>query len=125
MDVDAIRKAINEEQKAQFRKEGHCFECNRQGHMARSCPSKKNQGKTIKCKDSLETLLRAMQMQLQPAQEEEEEEEDLNQEQDKVPPDVSNMSTMNIATRTAAFTEEECLEWIQDMESLGMDFINA
>jgi hypothetical protein len=41
MDTSA-GKATTEEQKVKFRKEGHCYECERQGHMARDCPSKKS-----------------------------------------------------------------------------------
>jgi hypothetical protein len=40
MDTSA-GKATTEEQKAKFRQEGRCYECKRQGHMARNCPSKK------------------------------------------------------------------------------------
>jgi hypothetical protein len=48
MDVDPpvfaqVNRAYTEEQKNQFRKEGRCFECNQQGHMARFCPNKKAQ----------------------------------------------------------------------------------
>jgi hypothetical protein len=41
MDTSA-GKATTEEQKVKFRKEGCCYECERQGHMARDCPSKKS-----------------------------------------------------------------------------------
>ena len=40
MDTSA-GKSTTEEQKAKFRKEGRCYECERQGHMARDCPTKK------------------------------------------------------------------------------------
>jgi hypothetical protein len=48
MDVDPpvftqIRRAHTEAQKDQYRSEGRCFECDRQGHMARDCPTKKKQ----------------------------------------------------------------------------------
>ena len=33
---------MTEEQKAKFYKEGRCYKCERQGHMARDCPSKKS-----------------------------------------------------------------------------------
>ena len=41
MDVDAIRKATTEEDKAKYRHEGRCYNCGRQGHLSRLCPDKK------------------------------------------------------------------------------------
>ena len=41
MQIGAIKKAITEDEKAQHRQEGHCFECRRQGHLANKCPYKK------------------------------------------------------------------------------------
>jgi hypothetical protein len=39
MDTSAVaRKAITEADKEKHRKEGRCFECSKQGHMARDCP---------------------------------------------------------------------------------------
>jgi hypothetical protein len=39
MDTSAIaHKAITEADKEKHRKEGHCFECSKQGHMAWDCP---------------------------------------------------------------------------------------
>src|ERR1700677_2602091 len=48
MDVDPpvftqVRRAYTEAQKDQYKKEGRCFECDKQGHMARECPNKKTQ----------------------------------------------------------------------------------
>jgi Zinc knuckle len=48
MDVDPpvftqVRHAYTEAQKDQYKKEGRCFECDKQGHMARECPNKKTQ----------------------------------------------------------------------------------
>ena len=50
MDTSA-GKAITEEQKAQFCKEGRCYECNKQGHMARDCPSKKSKARSAELTD--------------------------------------------------------------------------
>jgi hypothetical protein len=38
MKVDAVRGATSDAEKEQYRKEGRCFECSRQGHLARNCP---------------------------------------------------------------------------------------
>jgi hypothetical protein len=48
MDVDPpvftqVRRAYTEAQKDQYKKEGRCFECDKQGHMAHECPNKKTQ----------------------------------------------------------------------------------
>jgi hypothetical protein len=43
MDTSAtVRKATNDKEKEEYRKTGRCFECGKQGHLARVCPSKKN-----------------------------------------------------------------------------------
>jgi hypothetical protein len=38
MDVDSLRKVTTEKEKAEYMKQGCCFECGRQGHMACACP---------------------------------------------------------------------------------------
>jgi len=44
MDTSA-GKATTEEQKVKFRLEGRCFECEKQGHIARNCPTKKTKAR--------------------------------------------------------------------------------
>jgi Retrotransposon gag protein len=42
MDTSAVaRKATTDAEKEQHRKEGRCFECSQQGHLARNCPNRK------------------------------------------------------------------------------------
>jgi hypothetical protein len=48
MDVDvpvftSVNRAITEEDKNVWRKEGRCFRCDKQGHMASECPTRKQQ----------------------------------------------------------------------------------
>jgi len=50
MDTSA-GKATTEKQKAKFCKEGRCYECERQGHMARDCPSKKSKARSMELTD--------------------------------------------------------------------------
>ena len=43
MDTSAVaRKATSDCEKEEYRKTGRCFECGKQGHLARACPTKKN-----------------------------------------------------------------------------------
>src|SRR6266436_2296550 len=56
MDTSVVtRKAITEADKERYRKEGRCFECNKQGHITRNCPSKKASTQTVKTPDASET----------------------------------------------------------------------
>ncbi len=48
-------KAITKADKEKYRKEGCCFECDKQGHIARNCPSKKAHAHMIKTPDTSET----------------------------------------------------------------------
>jgi len=41
--ASAARKATTEEEKCQYQEKGCCFECSKQGHLARTCPDKKTQ----------------------------------------------------------------------------------
>jgi hypothetical protein len=42
MDTSAtVRKAITEADKQKHREQGRCFECSKQGHIARNCPDRK------------------------------------------------------------------------------------
>ena len=36
----AIRKAVSNKDKEEYRKTGRCFECGKQGHLTCACPSK-------------------------------------------------------------------------------------
>ncbi len=56
MDTSAVaRKAITEADKEKYRKEGCCFECDKQGHIARNCPTKKACACTTRTPDASET----------------------------------------------------------------------
>jgi hypothetical protein len=43
MDTSAVvRKASSDKEKEEYRKEGHCYECGKQGHLVCDCPNCKN-----------------------------------------------------------------------------------
>jgi hypothetical protein len=53
MDMSAVaRKAITKADKEKHRKEGHCFECLKQGHMAQDCPDRPHQ---LACAHAMDT----------------------------------------------------------------------
>jgi hypothetical protein len=88
MDTSA-GKATTEEQKKKFRAEGRCFECERQGHIARECPSKK-----VKARSAELTDLSKQEIT-----------DDLT--------DRSTWSVTEMIARAAKFSEEEKMAFIQ------------
>jgi hypothetical protein len=50
MDTSA-GKATTEEQKVKLHLEGRCFECKKQGHIARNCPTKKTKARSAKIEE--------------------------------------------------------------------------
>jgi len=49
----AMCKATNDKEKEEYRKTSKCFECGKQGHLARICPTKKktSYSRTIETED--------------------------------------------------------------------------
>ena len=52
-----VRASTTKEDPDKQRQEGHCFTCNKQGHLARNCPDKpwKDKGKVKACTAETET----------------------------------------------------------------------
>src|SRR5260221_8666774 len=129
MDVDQpvftqVRRAFTEEDKQCFKAEGRCFQCDKQGHMARRCPERKQQAfvpqksKTTfrkkqfgnhpsplayQRRQSFRSNYVRLQARITSIQEvddspDEEDQEEYKEEEQNVP---------SIAARTAKFTEKE------------------
>jgi len=56
MDTSA-GKATTEEQKVKFCLEGRCFECEKQGHIARNCPTKKTKACSAKVEEDQQKII--------------------------------------------------------------------
>jgi hypothetical protein len=141
MDVDQdyhtrINKAFTEADKRKYRDEDRCFECNRQRHMARECPSKKRQ--PFKFRQSYPNQQGHFQHQRSKSQHDRKPQYNFQQTK-RFPPHQSharaafieemddsnkgNVPPMNndandiptIAARTARFSEEEREQWVKKM----------
>ena len=119
MQIGAIRKVTTEDEKAQHRQEGRCFECSRQGHLANQCPCKKKNKVLKPQSDPLEEYLKTTWHKLAEEEEEDEEEEPHTEVQ------TPDLSIKSIATRTASFSSEEWEAWVHAMQSLSVDFQEA
>ena len=53
MDTSA-GKATTEEQKKKHREEGRCYECSKQGHLARNCPDRKPRARSAETSEEVE-----------------------------------------------------------------------
>jgi hypothetical protein len=56
MDTSA-GKATTEEQKVKFSLEGRCFECEKQGHISRNCPTKKTKAHSAKVEEDQQNII--------------------------------------------------------------------
>ena len=98
--ASAAQKATTEEEKRQYREKGHCFECGKQGHLARTCPDKKTRVRTINAdttsSTTSETLLEAVAT-------------------------TNQISASDIATQVIKMTDKEKAELVQVMRAAGED----
>jgi len=98
MDLSVIRKATTDKEKEEYRRTGRCFQCGKQGHLARDCPSKPACARTVQIEDSQAT----------------------NDNSSRAP-------TPSLTARVARLTEEDRGAFMDEMRSLGedMDFLGA
>ena len=102
MDTSAtVRKATTEKDKEEYCKAGRCFECSKQGHLARTCPSKKprqNQNaRTVTIKDNVSNDM------------------SINSSSD------SSFTPATLATLTMHLSDEEKGTFAQKLQEMGAD----
>ena len=132
-----VRKAYTEEDKNQFKKEGQCFNYDKQGHMACKCPDKKHQSyqsqfkpkfdQAPQSKGKFTSQLKRSQgfrkhnkpspyfkgytPQIRSAQIEEVKEED-----------DENEDPYDLAARTMHLDEEQREKWLEEMHNHSINF---
>ena len=142
MDIDPpvytwVRKAYIEEDKNWFKKEGQCFNCDKQGHMACECPDKKCQSYQLQFKPKFDQApqskgkftsqpkwsqgfrkrnkpspyFKGYTLQIRSAQIEEIEEED-----------DENEDPYDLAALTMCLDEKQCEKWLEEMHNHGINF---
>ena len=98
--ASVAQKATTEEEKHQYREKGRCFECSKQGHLARTCPDKKTQVHTVNADTSSSTT-------------------------NETPPEaaaaISQISASNIATQVIKMTDDEKAKLVWVMRAAGED----
>ena len=102
MDTAALvaRKATTEEEKCQYREKGCCFECSKQGHLARTCPDKKTQVCTANA-DTFSSTTSEIPLEAVAT--------------------TNQILASDIATQVIKMTDEEKAELVQVMRAAGED----
>jgi hypothetical protein len=126
--------AYTEEDKNRYKKEGRCFYCDRQGHMARECPQKKTQASQSRPqfkKKSPHQGQKGFRKFNRPKPKpfgygytpkargafiEEAEEEEYDQDQEEFDP------ITELAARTAKLSEDQKETWVEEMKNHGINF---
>ena len=148
MDVDPpiftrVRCAYTEDDKNCYKKEGRCFNCNQQGHMAHECPKKKqqfgqsNQSSSYKPQDNqLRTTYKPIfkkkpfgskpmgqgfrkknqfnyKPQIRTAYIKDAEEQGNEDEQEYI---------RSLAARIAKLSDDQREQWVEEMRDMGINF---
>jgi len=143
-----VRCVFTEEDKQHFKAEGRCFRCDKQGHMARECPERKQQAFVPQ---KLKTTFRKKQFGNHPPKRKFgnhpsplayqrrqsfrsnyvrpqarvasiQEVDESPDEEDQEEYEEEEEDVPSIAARTAKFTEKEREQWLQEMRSKGINF---
>jgi hypothetical protein len=131
MDVDVVHKASTEEQKKKHRTEGRCFECSKQGHMARQCPNKKQKPQQNRQSQGRQSRpfnqrhshnkpnFRTSFARIAELMESDNDEDPAAEDSDSEPEEL-NIS--DLVARTARFSDEDHEKRVTEMKKPGADF---
>jgi hypothetical protein len=128
MDVDDpfLSRMWSEEEKKKIRREGRCFQCGKQGHMAKNCPNrKKSQGKPFKKAQGTYPNKKFKKYVQQSHARIAEIESESEYDEDPSYVDEIDSDIPDIAARTARFTDDQKEAWVKEMKNLGVDFQTA
>jgi hypothetical protein len=114
MDTSAVvRKASSDKEKEEYCKEGHCYECGKQGHLACDCPNRKNH--------------QQQQPRTRATKAEKSQTGNLIEFDDEDGSTTDTPETLSVAARVLRFSDKERDEFIDYMRKNGedLDFQNA
>ena len=130
------RRAYTEADKSRFRKEGRCFRCDKQGHMARECPTRKQQpfrpskppfrrkppGPHKKAFPQYRQSPQGYIPQARAASIEEVEEYEDDEGDEEESYEERSDDLPSLAARTAKLNEGQREVWLDEMRQLGINF---
>jgi hypothetical protein len=114
MDTSAVvRKASSDKEKEEYRKEGRCYECSKQGHLMHDCPNRKNQ--------------QQQQLHARATKAEKNQTANLIEFDDDDGSTTDTPETLSVTARVLHFSEKEHDEFMDYMRKNGedLDFQNA
>jgi hypothetical protein len=108
-----VCKASSDKEKEEYRKEGCCYECGKQGHLAHDCPNRKNR--------------QQQQPHTRATKAEKNQTGNLIEFDDDDGSTTDTPKTLSVAARVLHFTEKEHDEFMDHMRrnSKDLDFQNA
>jgi len=112
MDMSAAaRKASTDHDKEEYRKTGRCFECGKQGHLARNCPTKKNRPNPFACPQTNRSASV----------------EETDDTESEVDPHAYHWDPEVLAQRAMKFTDDDRDVFVRKLQDLGAEtgFLDA
>jgi len=101
----AAQKANTDREKEEYWKTGCCFECGKQGHLARICPTKKNRQSPFACPQTNQSATI----------------EEVADDESKVDSQAYHWNPEVLAQRAMKFTDKDRDAFVRKLQDLGAE----